>query len=126
MDRNFWPGLSGVWRFLLNCWSEGAILADRKESGMKRSKTVEESVQAMKLTTEEKKIHARLIQECRERESKLVQCRQESEEGIQALLAHVNHLANAIEIIDQHLQEANDRLAEVILRHMPDSRIPHA
>jgi seryl-tRNA synthetase len=93
---------------------------------MKRSKTVEESVQAMKLTTEEKKIHARLIQECRERERKLAQCQQESEEGIQVLLAHLNHLANAIEIIDQHLQEANDRLAEVILRHMPDSRIPHA
>jgi uncharacterized damage-inducible protein DinB len=91
-----------------------------------RSKTVEESLQAMKLTTEEKKIHARLIQECRERESKLAQYRQEREEGIQALLAHLNHLANAIEIIDQHLQEANDRLAEVILRHMPDSRIPHA
>lgn len=126
MDRNSWPGLSGVWRFLLNCWSEGGILADRKESGMKRSKTVEESVQAMKLTTEEKKVHARLIQECRERERKLAQCQQESEEGIQVLLAHLNHLANAIEIIDQHLQEANDRLAEVILRHMPDSRIPHA
>jgi seryl-tRNA synthetase len=125
MDRNSWPGLSGVWRFLLNCWGERDILADRKESGM-RSKTVEESLQAMKLTTEEKKIHARLIQECRERESKLVQYRQESEEGIQALLAHLNHLANAIEIIDQHLQEANDHLAEVILRHMPDSRIPHA
>ncbi|MCX5916423.1 MAG: hypothetical protein NTX30_07040 [Deltaproteobacteria bacterium] len=93
---------------------------------MKRSKTVEESVQAMKLTTEEKKVHARLIQECRERERKLAQCQQESEEGIQVLLAHLNHLANAIEIIDQHLQEANDHLAEVILRHMPDSRIPHA
>jgi len=125
MDRNSWPGLSGVWRFLLNCWGEGGILADRKESGM-RSKTVEESLQTMKLTKEEKKIHARLIQECWERERKLVQYRQESEEGIQVLMAHLNHLANAIEIIDQHLQEANDRLAEVILRHMPDSRIPHA
>lgn len=91
-----------------------------------RNKTLEESLQAMKLTKEEKKIHARLIQECRERESKLVQYRQESEEGIQVLMAHLNHLANAIELIDQHLQEANDRLAEVILRHMPDSRIPHA
>jgi hypothetical protein len=91
-----------------------------------RSKTVEESLQAMKLTKEEKKIHDRLIQECREREVKLIQCRQESEEGIQMLMAHLNNLANVIELIDQHLQEANDRLAEVILLHMPDSEIPHA
>ena len=125
MDWNSWPGLSEVWRFLLNGWDERGILADRKESGMK-SKTVEDSLQAMKLTKEEKKIHNRLIQECRERERELDQCRQESEEGIQMLMAHLNHLANAIELIDQHLQEANDRLAEVILRHMPDSKIPHA
>jgi len=91
-----------------------------------RRKTLKESVQAMEWTTEEKKIHARVIQECRERERRLAQYRQESEEGVQVLMAHLNHLANAIEIIDQHLQEANDRLAEVILRHMPDSRIPHA
>ena len=125
MDRNFWLGLSGVWRFLLNGWDEWGILADRKESGM-RSKTVEESVQAMKLTEEEKKIHHQLIQECRERERRLDQYRQEREEGIQILMAHLNHLAIAIELIGQHLQEANDRLAEVILRHMPDSEIPHA
>ncbi len=125
MDWNSWAGLSEVWRFLLNGWSERGILADRKESGM-RSKTVEESLQAMKLTKEEKKIHDRLIQECREREVKLIQCRQESEEGIQMLMAHLNNLANVIELIDQHLQEANDRLAEVILLHMPDSEIPHA
>ena len=125
MDWNSWAGLSEVWRFLLNGWSERGILADRKESGM-RSKTVEESLQAMKLTKEEKKIHDRLIQECREREVKLIQCRQESEEGIQMLMAHLNNLAKVIELIDQHLQEANDRLAEVILLHMPDSEIPHA
>ena len=125
MDWNSWAGLSEVWRFLLNGWSERGILADRKESGM-RSKTVEESLQAMKLTKEEKKIHDRLIQECREREVKLIQYRQESEEGIKILMAHLNHLAIAIELIDQHLQEANDRLAEVILLHMPDSEIPHA
>jgi len=125
MDWNFWPGLSRVWRFLLNGWDERGILADRKESGM-RSKTVEESLQAMKLTKEEKKIHDRLIQECREREVKLIQYPQESEEGIQMLMARLNNLANVIELIDQHLQEANDRLAEVILLHMPDSKIPHA
>lgn len=125
MDRNSWPGLWGVWRFLLNCWGEGGILTDRKESGMRR-KTMEESQQAMELTAEQKKIHARLIQECRERERRLDQFRQESEEGIHVLMAHLHHLANAIELIDQHLQEANDRLAEVILLHMPDSEIPHA
>jgi len=125
MDRNFWLGLSGVWRFLLNGWDDWGILADRKESGMK-SKTLEESLQAMKLSKEEKKIHDHLIQECRERERRLDQYRQESEEGIKILMAHLNHLAIAIELIDQHLREANDRLAEVILRHMPDSEIPHA
>jgi hypothetical protein len=87
---------------------------------------LEESLQAMNLTKEEKKIHHRLIQECRERERRLDQYRQESEEGIKILMAHLNHLAVVIELIDQHLQEANDRLAEVILRHMPDSQIPHA
>jgi hypothetical protein len=91
-----------------------------------KSKTLEESLQAMNLTKEEKKIHHRLIQECRERERRLDQYRQESEEGIKILMAHLNHLAIAIELIDQHLREANDRLAEVILRHMPDSEIPHA
>ena len=125
MDRNFWLGLSGVWRFLLNGWNEWGILGDRKESVM-RIKTVEESLPTMELTKEEKKIHDRLIQECRERERRLDQYRQESEEGIKILMAHLNHLAIAIELIDQHLQEANDRLAEVILRHMPDSEIPHA
>ncbi len=125
MDWNSWPGLSGVWRFLLNGWGEGGIFADRKESGM-RSKTVEESLQEMKLTKEEKKIHNRMVQECRERETKLDQYRQESEQGIQMLMFHLNNLANIIELIDQHLQEANDRLAEVILLHMPDSQIPHA
>jgi hypothetical protein len=80
----------------------------------------------MELTRQEKKIHARLIQECRERERRLAQCQRESEEGIHILMAHLNHLANAIELIDQHLQEANDRLAEVILLYMPDSEIPHA
>jgi len=125
MDRNSWPGLWGVWNFLLNCWDEGGILTDRTESGMRR-KTLEESQQVMELTTEEKKIHARLIQECRERERRLAQCQRESEEGIHVLMAHLNHLAKVIELIDQHLQEANDRLAEVILLHMPDSEIPHA
>ena len=125
MDRNSWPGLWGVWRFLLNCWGEGSIFIDRKEPEMRR-KTMEESQQAMELTTEEKKIHARLVQECRERERKLAHCQRESEEGIHVLMAHLNHLANAIELIDQHLKEANDRLAEVILLHMPDSEIPHA
>ena len=91
-----------------------------------RRKTLEESQRAMELTTEEKKIHARLIQECRERERRLDQSRQESEDGIHVLMAHLNHLANVIELIDQHLQEANERLAEVILLHMPDSEIPHA
>jgi hypothetical protein len=91
-----------------------------------RIKTVEESLPTMELTKEEKKIHDRLIQECRERERRLDQYRQESEEGIKILMAHLNHLAIAIELIDQHLREANDRLAEVILRHMPDSEIPHA
>ena len=125
MDWNSWPGLSGVWRFLQNCWGDRGILADRKETGMK-GKTVEESLLAMKLTREEKKIHSRLIQEYRQRERKFIQNRLESEEGIQILMAHLNHLTNAIKIIDQHLQEANDRLAEVILRDMPDSKIPHA
>ena len=125
MDRNFWLVLSGVWRFLLNGWDEWGILAGRKESVM-RIKTVEESLPTMELTKEEKKIHDRLIQECRERERRLDQYRQESEEGIKILMAHLNHLAIAIELIDQHLREANDRLAEVILRHMPDSEIPHA
>jgi len=91
-----------------------------------KSKTVEESLQAMKLTKEEKKTHDQLIQECRERERRLDQYRKESEEGLQILMAHLNHLAIVIELIDQHLQEANDRLAEVILLHMPDSEIPHA
>ena len=125
MDWNSWSGLSGVWRFLLNCWAERGILADRKETGM-RSKTEEESLLAMKLTREEKEIHSRMVQECRERERKLIENRLESDEGIQILMAHLNHLTNIIKLIDQHLQEANDRLSEVILRHMPDSEIPHA
>jgi len=118
MDRNSWPGLWGVWRFLLNCWGEGSILIDRKESEMRRK--------AMELTAEEKKTHARLIQECRERERRLALCQRENEEGIHVLMAHLNHLANVIELIDQHLKEANERLAEVILLYMPDSEIPHA
>ena len=91
-----------------------------------RRKTVEETLLAMKWTKEEKKIHDRLIQDSREREGKLDRYRQETEQGIQMLTAHLNNLAIVIELIDQHLADANDRLAEVILLHMPDSKIPHA
>ena len=125
MDWDSWPGLSGVWRFLLNCRGERGIPADRKETGMRR-KTVEETLLAMKWTKEEKKIHDTLIQDSREREGKLDRYRQESEQGLQMLTAHLNNLALVIELIDRHLADANDRLAEVILLHMPDSKIPHA
>jgi len=125
MDWDSWPGLSGVWRFFLNCRGARSMPADRKETGMRR-KTVEETLLAMKWTKEEKKIHDRLIQDSREREGKLDRYRQETEQGIQMLTAHLNNLAIVIELIDQHLADANDRLAEVILLHMPDSKIPHA
>jgi hypothetical protein len=125
MDHNFWQGLLGVWRFLVNRLGGRGILEDRKEAGM-REKKLEKVLQEMNLTKEEKRVHARLILDCRERERKLTRHRQESEEGIQILTAHLCYLTKAIEMIDQHLQEANDRLADVILLHIPDSKIPHA
>jgi phosphoglycerate-specific signal transduction histidine kinase len=125
MDHNFWQGLLGGWRFLVNWLGDRGILGDRKEAGM-REKRSEEMLQEMNLTREEKRVHARLVQDCRERDRKLVRQRQESEEGIQILTAHLCYLTKAMEIIDQHLEEANDRLADVILLHIPDSKIPHA
>jgi phosphoglycerate-specific signal transduction histidine kinase len=125
MDHNFRQGLSGVWRLLVNWLGDRGILEDRKEAGM-REKRLEEMLQEMNLTKEEKRVHARLVQDCRERDRKLLQQRQESEEGIQILTAHLCYLTKAMELIDQHLQEANDRLADVILLHIPDSKIPHA
>jgi hypothetical protein len=125
MVHNFCQGFFGVWRFLVNWLGDRGILGDRKEAGM-REKGLEEMVQEMNLTKEEKKVHARLIRECRERDGKLPRHRRESEEGIQILTAHLCYLTKAMEIIDQHLQEANDRLADVILLHIPDSKIPHA
>jgi hypothetical protein len=125
MDRKFWQGLLGVWRLLVSWLGDRGIFEDRKEAGM-REKKLEEMVQEMNLTKEEKRVHARLIRECRERDGKLIRQRQESEEGIQILTAHLCYLTKAMEIIDQHLQEANDRLADVILLHIPDSKIPHA
>jgi hypothetical protein len=125
MDRNFWQGLLGVWRFFVNWLGDRGILEDRKETGMGEKK-LEEMVQEMNLTKEEKKVHARLVRECRERDGKLTQHRPESEEGIQILTAHLCYLTKAMEIIDQHLQEANDRLADMFLLHIPDSKIPHA
>ena len=91
-----------------------------------KSRTVEELLLEIDLTEEEKEKHIELIQDCLERQRRLIGYRKKSEEGVRAMEVHLNNISRTLLIIHQSVQQVNDRLAEVILKNLPDSKMPQA
>jgi hypothetical protein len=91
-----------------------------------KSRTVEELLLEIDLTEEEKEKHIELIQDCLERQRRLIDYRKKSEEGVRAMEVHLNNISRTLLIIHQSVQQVNDRLAEVILKNLPDSKMPQA
>ncbi len=91
-----------------------------------KSRTVEELLLELNLTEEEKGIHAKLIQESLERQKRLIEYRQKSEEGARALEIYLRSLSRALLFFHQSVQQVNDRLAGVILQNLPESKMPKA
>ena len=91
-----------------------------------KSRTVEELLLEIDLTEEEKEKHIELIQDCLERQRRLIDYRKKSEEGGRAMEIHLNNISRTLLIIHQSVQQVNDRLAEVILKNLPDSKMPQA
>jgi hypothetical protein len=91
-----------------------------------KSRTVEELVLELDLTEEEKEKHIERIQECLERQRRLIDYRKKSEEGVRAMEAHLNHISRTLLIIHRSVQQVNNHLAEVILKNLPESKMPRA
>lgn len=91
-----------------------------------KSRTVEELLLEPDLTEEEKEKHLDLIQDCLERQRRLIDYRKKNEEGVRTIEVHLNHISRTLLIIHQSVQQVNNRLAEVILKNLPDSKMPKA
>jgi len=100
-------------------------LANRKEIFVK-AKTVEELLVHLDLSQEERERHAELIQECLEREKKLLLFQGQSEEGLKILGGCLQTIGTTLEEVHRSLQRINDRLGEVYLRRMPASKLSKA
>ncbi len=91
-----------------------------------KSRTVEELLLELDLTEEEKRKHAKLIQESLERQKKPIEYHKKGEEGVRALEIYLRSLYRSLLIIHQSVQQANDRLAGIILQNIPESKMPKA
>ena len=91
-----------------------------------KAKTVEELLVQLNLSQEESERHAELIQECLERERKLFLFQRQSEEGLRIFTDHVQTLGSTLEGVHMSLRKLQDRLGEVLLRRMPESKFPKA
>ncbi len=91
-----------------------------------KSRTVEELLLELDLTEEEKGKHAKLIRESLERQKRLIEHYEKGEEGVKALEIYLRSLSRSLLIIHQSVQQANDRLAGIILQNIPESKMPKA
>jgi len=91
-----------------------------------KAKTVEELLVHLNLSQEEWERHAELIQECLDRERKLAFFERQSEEGLTMLSDHVQTLGTTLEDAFSSLQRLQDHLGEVLLRQMPEWKLPKA
>ncbi len=91
-----------------------------------RIKTVEEQLIELRVTEEERKWHAGLIQECLDREKKLNSYRVKIREGMEAVTGNLQTMIHTMETIDLRLRELRERLAEITLRLSPVSKLPRA
>jgi fructoselysine-6-P-deglycase FrlB-like protein len=91
-----------------------------------KSRTVEELLLELDLTEEEKEKHLDLIQDCLERQRRLIAFRKKSEEGVRAVEAHFNNIFRNLLILHQSVQRVNNHLAEVLLKNLPESKMPKA
>ena len=91
-----------------------------------KSRTVEELLLELDLTDEEMGKQAELIEECLERQKRLIDDRKKSEAGIRAIEAHLDNISRTLLIIHQSIQQVNDRLAEAMLKNLPPSKMPKA
>ncbi len=91
-----------------------------------KSRTVEDLLLELDLTEEEKGKHAKLIQESLERQKRLIEHYEKGEEGVKALEIYLRSLSRSLLIIHQSVQQANDRLAGMILQNIPESKMPKA
>jgi hypothetical protein len=108
-----------------NGGAERIFLISRKELPMK-SRTVEELLFELDLTEEEKEKHLDLIQDCLERKRRLLAFRRKSEEGARSVEVHLNHILRNLLILHQSVQRVNNHLAEVVLKNIPESKMPKA
>ena len=105
--------------------TERIFLISRKELPMK-SRTVEELLLELDLTEEEKEKHLDLIQDCLERQRRLIAHRKKSDEGARAMEVHLNNIFRNLLILHQSVQRVNNHLAEVLLKNLPESKMPRA
>lgn len=91
-----------------------------------KSRTVEELLYELDLTEEEKEKHLDLIQDCLERKRRLLAFRKKNEEGARAVEVHLNNMLRNLLILHQSVQRVNSHLAEVVLKNIPESKMPKA
>jgi hypothetical protein len=91
-----------------------------------KARTVEELLVQLNLSQEEKERHAELIQECVERERKLFLFQRQSEEELRTFTDHAQTLGTTIEGFHMSLRKLHDRLGEVLLRRIPESKFSKA
>ena len=91
-----------------------------------KAKNLEELLLQLNLSPEERAQHAELIKECQDREKGILACRQQSEEGLEIISGSIQSFASILEAVGRSFQQVNDRLFEVLLRRIPESKLPRA
>ena len=91
-----------------------------------KAKTVEELLVQLNLSQEEKVRHAELTEECLDREKTILACQNQSEERLEILGSHIDIIGSTLEAVHRSLQEINERLAETLLKRIPESKLPRA
>ncbi|NWF53287.1 MAG: hypothetical protein HXY45_00660 [Syntrophaceae bacterium] len=91
-----------------------------------KSRTVEEVLLELDLTEEEKEKCLELIRDYLEGQRRPMEYRKKTEERGKAVEVHLNQICRTILIIHRSVQQVNDHLAEVLLKNLPESRMPRA
>jgi len=91
-----------------------------------KANSVDELLACLDLSQEERERHAELIQECLDREKKLILFQRQSEEGLRILADRIQSFGTTLEGVHRSLRQLQEPFGEVFLRRLPGSKLPRA
>ena len=91
-----------------------------------KANTVDELLAYLDLSQEERERHAELIQECLDREKRLLLFQRKSEEELRIFADRIQTFGTTIEVVHRSLRQLQERLGDALLRRIPESKFPKA